>query len=152
MKPGTVGLANEESILNRWLSSPWLPRALIAIVLFWNLQCAAVFLVDPASYLSMFELAGVPGQAVVRGIGILFLMWNVPYALAAWNPIRHRTSLQEALVMQAIGLAGEGALWLMLPPAHAGVRLSIMRFICFDATGLVLLLAAWSLVRRKLVV
>jgi hypothetical protein len=152
MKPGTVGLANEEAILNRWLFSPWLPRALIAIVLLWNLQCAAVFLVDPASYLSIFELAGVPGQTAIRGIGILFLMWNVPYAVAAWHPVRHRTSLQETLAMQAIGLAGEGALWLMLPPAHADVRLSILRFICFDAAGLVLLLAAWSLVRRRLVV
>jgi hypothetical protein len=133
-------------------SSLWLPRALIAAVLLWNLQCAAVFLGNPASYLPVFELVGISGQTVVRAVGILFIMWNVPYAVAVWNPLRQRTSLLEAVAMQAIGLAGEGALWWMLPPAEAGLRLSILRFVYFDAAGVVLLLTAWALVHRKQVV
>jgi hypothetical protein len=75
-------------------------------------------------------------------MGILFLMWNVPYALAAWHPRRHRTSLLEALIMQAIGLLGETALLLLLPPGHEPLRATAMRFIFFDGFGLLLLLVA----------
>ena len=120
----------------------WLARLLIGLVLLWNLECALAFLWRPGDYAPGFELAGVSGVAMVRGMGILFLMWNVPYALAAWHPGRHRTSLLEALAMQAIGLLGETALLLLLPPGHEPLRATAMRFILFDGFGLVLLLVA----------
>jgi hypothetical protein len=120
----------------------FISRLLIALVLFWNLQCALAFLAWPGNYTSGFELTGVVGEAMVRGMGVLFLMWNVPYAVAFWNPVRYRVSLYEALAMQTIGLVGESAIYLALPAVHSLARASVARFILFDALGLLALLAA----------
>jgi hypothetical protein len=122
----------------------WLGRALIGAVFIWNVQCAAAFLVVPAVYAPGFELSGAAGEAMVRGVGVLFLMWNVPYFVALLNPIRHRTSLYEALAMQAIGLAGESLILWALAGGHLVASRTIARFIAFDGVGLVLLIvAAW---------
>ena len=48
--------------------------------------------------------------------------------------------------MQFLGLAGESAIYLSLSPAHAALQGSILRFISFDGSGLLLLLAALWLV------
>ena len=66
-------------------------------------------------------MQGAAGEALVRGFGVLFVMWNVPYAVAAWHPVRRRVSLGEAAV----------------------------RFIWFDGAGLVLLLGAIWLARGR---
>jgi hypothetical protein len=66
-----------------------------------------------------------------------------------WNPIRHRISLYEALAMQTIGLVGESMIYAILPEIHSLVRASIMRFIGFDALGLLLLIAAAILIRKS---
>jgi hypothetical protein len=122
----------------------WLPRILIGIVFLWNVQCALAFLLWPERYTPGFELAGAPGAAAIQGIGVLFLMWNVPYAVALWNPLRHRLSVWEAVVMQALGLLGESIIYLNLPAGHAVAQASLARFILFDGLGLLaLLLAAW---------
>jgi len=115
---------------------------LIGAVLVMNVQCALAFIVSPAAFAPGFELEGPVGEAMVRALGVLFLMWNVPYAVAAWHPQKHRLSLFEAVCMQAIGVAGETAIFLALPLEHAQVRLSIARFLIFDASGLVALLTA----------
>ncbi len=99
-----------------------LARVCIGVVLAWNVQCALAFLIVPAPYASGFELPGPAGDAAVRGIGLLFLMWNVPYAVALWHPVRHRVSLYEALAMQGIGLAGESLILLSLPAVHVAAR------------------------------
>ena len=123
----------------------WLARLLIGLVFFFNVQCAIAFLIAPQLYAASFELYGPPGEGMLRGLGLLFLMWNVPYAVALWNPVRQRTSLNEALVMQAIGVVGETLLLLTFPAGHAAIRASIERFILFDGSGLALLvLAAWA--------
>lgn len=127
----------------------WTARLLIAIVVGWNLECAAAFLRHPQTFAPAFELSGVPGAAAVRGMAILFVMWNVPYLVALWHPRRHRLSLWEALVMQAIGLLGETLLLAGLPDGHAVLRAAILRFIVFDAAGLLLLAAASLLVHLK---
>jgi hypothetical protein len=75
-------------------------------------------------------------------------MWNMPYAVALWNPIRHRISLYEALAMQTIGLVGESLIYATLPEIHSLVRDSIMRFMAFDALGLLLLVTASILIRK----
>lgn len=124
----------------------WLARALIGVVFFFNVQCAIVFLLWPHNYAPGFELAGAPGEGMVQGMGVLFLMWNVPYALALWHPARFRVSLAEAALMQAIGVLGESALLLNLPPGHALLRQSVGRFILFDGIGLILLILAAALV------
>ena len=122
----------------------WLARLLIGLVFFFNVQCAIAFLAAPQLYAASFELSGPPGEGMLRGLGLLFLMWNVPYAVALWNPARQRTSLYEAIVMQAIGVVGE-TLLLATFPAEAGytaIGASVGRFIIFDGSGLVLLVLA----------
>ena len=120
----------------------WLGRILILCVLVMNIQCAVVFILTPALFAPGFELQGPVGEAMVRGMGVLFLMWNVPYAVAAWQPQKQRVSMIEALLMQAIGVVGETAIFLALPLEHAVVRASVLRFVIFDSGGLVFLLAA----------
>ena len=121
-----------------------LARVLIGLVFLVNIQCAGAFLIHPAAYMHGFGLDSVVGEQMVRALGLLFVMWNVPYLVALWHPIRHRISLYEALAMQTIGLVGESIIYLTLPAIHVALRASVLRFIAFDALGLVLLLiAAW---------
>lgn len=123
-------------------------RLLIGVVLFINFQCALLFLFFPQDYTASFEVSGVVGWAIVRGFGVLFLMWNVPYVVALLHPFRHRLALWEATAMQTIGLVGETAILATIPAAHAHIQLSILRFILFDGAGLVLLIAAVWLTRQ----
>ncbi len=120
-------------------------RILIGIVILANLQAAVVFLLYPERYITAFELQGAVGVAMLRGLGVLFVMWNVPYVVALWHPVRHRISLYEALVMQTIGLVGEALIYYSLPAVRDQLQSSIARFIVFDTVGLVfLMVAAWS--------
>jgi hypothetical protein len=122
----------------------WLGRLLVGLVLIINVQCAILFLWVPEAYAPSFELSGATGKAMVQALGLLFLMWNVPYAFAALNPQKYRVSLYEAILMQAIGLGGETLLMLGLPPVHQALRAATQRFIAFDGGGLLaLILAAW---------
>jgi hypothetical protein len=125
----------------------WLARLLIGTVLLWNVQCALAFLLAPATFAPGFELSGAAGAAAVRGLGVLFLMWNVPYAVALWHPVRHRVSLYEAVAMQTIGLIGETLILLSLRGGHPVAAGSVTRFIAFDGAGLVTLILAVSLTK-----
>jgi len=49
-----------------------------------------------------------------------------------------------------IGLVGESVILLTLPDGHTLLRASIMHFIAFDASGLVLLLGAFWVSRQNL--
>ena len=126
----------------------WVARALIGIVLFFNVQCAILFLAWPETFAGSFELIGASGNIMVRSLGLLFLMWNVPYAIAFRDPIRHQTSLVEAIIMQAIGLAGESLMIISLQAGHPLLVETGLRFIWFDGAGLLALIAAFSLIRR----
>lgn len=117
-------------------------RILIGIVLFFNLHCAVLFIFQVERFTSSFEVAGVPGNSLLRGMGILFLMWNIPYGFALWNPIQNRTSHIEAVIMQTLGLLGESILLITLPPGHELLTATASRFIVFDGAGLIALLAA----------
>jgi hypothetical protein len=119
-----------------------LARLLIAMVFFFNVQCALVFIISPERYAPGFEVSGAVGNVIIRSIGILFLMWNVPYAVALGDPVRHALSLTETLIMQAIGLFGETVLLATLEPGHAALRNTAQRFIIFDGLGLIALLFA----------
>jgi hypothetical protein len=129
----------------------WIARLLVAIVIFINLQAALQYLLNPNAYSGAFELEGIPGMAAVMGVGILYVMWQVPYVFAAINPTAHRLSMTEAVLMQAIGLLGETWLRSRIPVEHTVLRNSILRYIVFDAGGLVLLVVAWSLVNKKVI-
>lgn len=127
----------------------WGARGAILAVLLWNLSAAIPFIVTPATYASAFELAGTVGAVLTRSIGILFLMWVVPYIPALLDPARYRVCLTVILVQQIIGLAGETWMALTLPPGHAVLLATGTRFIIFDGAGLLLLAAAWQLARRR---
>jgi hypothetical protein len=120
----------------------WAARLLIAVVVAWNLECALVFLLHPETFTGGFELNGAPGEAALRGFAVLFVMWNVPYLVALWQPRRMQVSLWEALAMQVIGLAGESIILLMLPAGNGLLYASLLRFISFDAAGVLALGAA----------
>lgn len=124
----------------------WLARFLIFVVTFLNLQCAVQFLASPGSYAPGFELSGDVGNAMIRSMGLLFIMWNVPYVAALIHPIKHKISLIEAVVMQGIGVVGETALLLALPGSHPVLESSVVRFINFDGSGLFFLILALMLV------
>ncbi len=117
----------------------WLARALIGLVLFINVECAVLFLWKPEAYAPSFGLADPSGIAWIRGLGLLFLMWNVPYAAAMLNPRKHRTSLYEAIAMQAIGVAGETFILTTLPITQSLAHVALERFIAFDGGGLLAL-------------
>jgi hypothetical protein len=123
-------------------------RILIGLVILWNLQAALAFLLWPERYVQAYELEEVAGAAALRGIGVLFLMWNIPYLVALWHPVRNHVSVYEALAMQTIGLLGEGFIYLYLPANYTTLQSSISRFILFDAVGLLLLLVAAAMTRN----
>jgi len=127
----------------------WLARILIGLVTMWNLQAAMTFILWPNSYVASYELSGIAGEAALRGVGVLFLMWNVPYVVALWHPIRYRLALILTLVMQSIGLVGENLILSTLSTNHGFLRASIMRFIVFDSAGLILLIIAFLIKRRE---
>lgn len=126
----------------------WLARILIGLITFFNLQAAILFLLRPADYAPGFELSGISGSAVIQGMGLLFVMWNVPYVVALIHPVRYRLSLVEAVIMQTIGVVGETGLLLTLPGAHPLITTTVTRFIIFDGSGLLLLVIAWLLTRK----
>jgi hypothetical protein len=136
--------------MNKFDLRLWLARLLIAVVVAWNLQCALVFLLNPGAFAPGFELIGIPGEAAVRGFAVLFVMWNVPYLVALWNPLRHRLSLWEALAMQTIGVVGESLILASIPVEHSILRGSLLRFIIFDAAGIVCLMGAVIISKIKL--
>lgn len=111
-----------------------------------NLQASFQNLAKPEMYAGAFQLSGVPGRVAVAGMGILFLMWQVPYFVALLDPLRYRVSLHEAIVMQMIGLLGESLLRRTIGAPYAELRSSILRYIVFDALGLLFLLGAGLLV------
>lgn len=130
----------------------WAGKILIAVVVFLNLQAAVYFLLQPGDYAPGFELSGVAGNAMIQGIGLLFIMWNVPYIVALVNPVKHRLSLIEAICMQTIGVLGETTLRYLLPANHAMLSASVSRFMLFDAGDLLLLLLAWIITRRLVLI
>ncbi len=135
--------------MDKQLPRLWLARALIFTVIAWNLQAAFVFLFSPEAFAPGFELSGIPGAAAMRGIAVLFLMWNVPYLVACWHPQKHSLALKEALAMQSIGLLGESWIYFSLSAEHALMQGSILRFIAFDGGGLALLVIAFVLARQR---
>ncbi len=130
------------------LAREWIAQGLIGIVVFFNLDAAFSFMFQSDLYAPGFEISGIPGRAVTQGMGLLFLMWNVPYLFALVKPTRNFTSLVEAVLMQAIGVIGESILLLNLPGSHPIITATTERFIIFDGGGLVLLIIALVISRQ----
>jgi len=130
----------------RTTSLVWSSRVLISGLTLMYLQAAFLFMLRPGEFAYGFELSGVAGEAMLRGMGLLFLMWNIPYIFAAVHPLRHFVSLIEAVIMQFIGVTGETLILLGLPGEHPQIEASVGRFILFDSAGLVCLIIALLLV------
>ena len=126
----------------------WAGRGALALVLAWNLQAALAFILAPDAHAPGFGVSGIPGRAIVRGFGILFLMWNVPYVAALIHPVRQIVSFACAVVAQFIGLAGETWMYFVLPAGHEALRATGLRFIIFDGTGFALLAITFVLAWR----
>ena len=126
----------------------WVARIAVGAVFLMNVQSALLFILTPGRYVAGFELAGVPGETAVRGLGIAFLMWNATYPLVVWDPRKHRTLFGVVLAQQFIGLVGETWLLLTLPAGHGALAAGVSRFIVFDIGGLALLLLAFMLHAR----
>jgi hypothetical protein len=135
-------------VVNKVDFRSWVARILIGVVVAWNLECALAFLLDPEAFAPGFELSGIPGEAAVRGMAVLFVMWNIPYLVALWQPRRNRASLWEALAMQAVGVIGESIILITLPPEHTILHTSLLRFFAFDVAGVVALIGAVWLARK----
>jgi hypothetical protein len=133
-------------IKKRVSSLPIISRLLIAVVAFLNIQAAFYFMLSPGGYAPGFELSGEPGRAVIQGMGLLFLMWNIPYLVAIIDPVKHFVSLIEAVIMQSIGVFGETALFLTLKGEHPLLESTVIRFIIFDGGGLIFILAAFLII------
>jgi hypothetical protein len=127
----------------------WFARLLITPVIFFNLQCSLVFLITPGRYAASFDLHEPPGLYMIQGLGLLFLMWNIPYLVALHNPKIHSISLIESIIMQTIGVLGETILLNAIPPTYSMLHTSIIRFIIFDASGLILLILASIILQVK---
>jgi hypothetical protein len=119
------------------------------LVLIANLSAAVPYVLSPGRYVAAFELSGVAGAAMVRGIGILFLMWCVGYVPVIARPDRHPALFGVILVQQVIGLAGEAWIVASLPAGHDVLSATGLRFMVFDGVGLALLILAFMLVRRR---
>lgn len=130
------------------MSRQWFARILIGLVILSNLECAILFIVHPEKSAPGYELSGVTGNFAIQGMGILFLMWSVPYIFALIHPLKYRVSLIQAGIMQTIGLAGESLLLAALPAGHPVLFSSIVRFILFDAGGWILLILAYFISRE----
>ena len=126
----------------------WLARILVGAVFVANLTAAVPFVLNPERYAAGFEMSGVPGEVFVRSLGILFLMWNAAYPPVIAAPHRQRTLLYVLIAMQVIGLIGETWMYSTIPDGHAALAASGLRFIIFDAGGLLALLLAALLLRR----
>ena len=122
----------------------WATRICFALVFAINVQCAVQFVANPAGFMGGFGLSGPEGQLAVAGLGVAFLMWNATYPLFIWQPTRFVVLGGVILAQQVIGLAGETALYLQLGSFAAVAGPAILRFICFDGAGLVLMGTAFA--------
>jgi len=125
-------------------------RLLVGIITVFILQAAFAFIFSPGGFVYAYELSGAAGEAAVRGFGVLFLMWNVPYLFAILDPVRYRLALYFAMFTQLIGLIGVSCIFFTLSVEHVTLRNTNLRFIVFNAIGLLLLAIAYFLVKDSL--
>ena len=135
---------------NRWTShgKVWGARALILSVFIANLSAAIPFILQPERFAAGFEMSGIAGEVSVRGMGILFLMWNATFPPVILRPDRYRVLFSVMLAQQIIGLLGETMMWVSIPAGFATLQATGLRFILFDGVGLALLISAFILSRK----
>ena len=125
----------------------WFARLLVLAVFICNMQCVYVFMLHPEDAVAAYQLAGLGAVPVARSIGISFLLWNCTYPLAIYKPDRYRTVFGIVVFQQAIALILEIWLLLTLGPEQQMLSHAIIKFIRFDAPGIVFLSLAFYLAR-----
>ena len=130
----------------------WIARFAVLVVFILNVMCAVQFIMEPTRYAAAYGLpATAEAGAMVAGLGVAFLMWNATYPAVIINPRRFHALFVVVLIQQAIGLVGESCILAQLIGAGLGNGLmtaGIMRFVAFDAAGLVIMLAAFVVLTR----
>lgn len=134
---------NAQAIQTRNTVALWVSRAAVCLVFLINIGCALGFILFPENYLGSYELSGVAGTAALQGLGIAFIMWNATYPVVIYNPVRFNAVFIIILVQQTLGLVGESWLLTTIEAGHEVLTSGIVRFIVFDAAGLVLMLGAY---------
>ena len=125
----------------------WVARIFIFAVFACNMQCVYSFTVHPEDAIAAYQLAGLGAEPVARSIGISFLLWNCTYPLPIFKPDRYRTIFGIVVFQQAIALLLEIWLLFTLGPEQQILANAIIKFIRFDAPGIVLLGLAFFLSR-----
>lgn len=126
-----------------------LARLAIGSVLLANLSAAIPYLLSPGRYVAAFEVQGAAGEALVRGLGVLFLMWNATYPPVLLRPDRQRVLFAVILAQQLIAILGEAWIATTLPCGHHALRASGARFLAFDIAGLVAMGLAYRLLHGR---
>jgi hypothetical protein len=127
----------------------WIARVLVALVFVINVQCALQFILWPGAYTAAYQVEGSSAEAMVRTVGICFLMWNATYPPVIVHPDKYRVLFGVVIAQQVIGLVGESLLFTTLTPDLAILASSVIRFIIFDAAGLAALTVAFLVTRGK---
>jgi hypothetical protein len=125
----------------------WFARMAVAAVFLINVHCAVSFVLFPEQFTAAYELSGLAGRVAVQGLGVAFLMWNATYPAVIVHPWRFRTLFVVVLVQQTIGLVGESLILASIPAGHNVLSSSILRFIAFDAAGLIVMASAFVVLR-----
>lgn len=133
-----------ESKQRRTGIAAWICRVCFTIVFVLNIQCAFSYVLFPGDYTSGFQLSGLEGAVAIQGIGVAFLMWNATYPAFIVNPSRFKVFGFVILAQQTIGLLGESAIFFSLPATAPTIASSILRFITFDAVGLILMASSFA--------
>lgn len=124
-------------------------RVAFSAVFLINMQCALQFIMAPGVYAPAYELDGIPGNAAIQGIGVAFLMWNATYPFFIARPMKYRILGIIILIQQIIGLLGESAILILLPPGYEILSASITRFIVFDLAGALIMLVSFAYLSVK---
>jgi hypothetical protein len=125
----------------------WIARVLIFAVFACNMQCVYSFMVHPEDAIAAYQLAGLGAEPVARSIGISFLLWNCTYPLPIFKPDRYHTVFGIVVFQQAVALILETWLLFTLGPEQQVLADAIVKFIRFDAPGIVFLSFAFFLAR-----
>ena len=137
----------ENEVANIKPSALTIARVLVAVVFASNILCVLQFIVTPEAHTAAYQLQGPSAVAIVQSFGICFLMWNATYPPVIAQPAKYRVLFTVVIAQQVIGLVGESILLASLGPGLTTLAGSIVRFIVFDAAGLVLLAIAFVLTR-----
>ena len=119
-------------------------NAAAGVIAVYNAENPDVVLVEPTPRDKILACLLYTSFAVC-GLGIAFLMWNVTYPVFIALPNRFKVVGGIVLAQQLIGLIGESLLLAYLPHASFLFAASIMRFIYFDAFGLLIMTVAFVL-------